>query len=104
VRGFYERAAAQDFDGAWALAGPSFRAAFGNSQAEFERQLSSLQSIEFEELAVSDRTDLSATVTVQTVATHTDRVDRCAGPLLTTRTKDSWVVDPGGVSCQSSPR
>jgi len=99
VRAFYERAAADDFGGAWRLAGPRMRAVYGNSRTEFERQLGSLERIEFPELAVETRSGSTATVRVRTVATHTDRVDRCAGTLQATRSGDRWVVEPAGLSC-----
>jgi eukaryotic-like serine/threonine-protein kinase len=99
VRAFYERAAEDDFAGAWRLAGPRMRAVYGNSRSEFERQLGSLERIEFPELAVETRSGSTATVRVRTVATHTDRVDRCAGTLQATRSGGRWVVEPAGLSC-----
>jgi predicted Ser/Thr protein kinase len=102
VRAFYRRAAAGDFAGAWRLAGPGMRAVFGDSREELERQLSSLQRIEFERLAVVDRADGSATVEVRSVATHTDRVDRCSGTLRTVRSGGRWLVEPAGLQCTSS--
>jgi eukaryotic-like serine/threonine-protein kinase len=101
VRAFYERAAEDDFAGAWRLAGPRMRAVYGGDRAEFERQLASLERIEFPELAVQSRSGSVATVRVRTVATHTDRVDRCAGTLQTTRSGGRWVVEPAGLSCNS---
>jgi hypothetical protein len=99
VRAFYERAAEDDFAGAWRLAGPRMRAVYGDSRAEFERQLGSLERIEFPELATEARSGSTATVRVRTVATHTDRVDRCAGTLQTTRSGGRWLVEPAGLSC-----
>jgi len=75
------------------------RAVYGNSRSEFERQLGSLERIEFPELAVDSRSGSTATVRVRTVATHTDRVDRCAGTLQTSRSGGRWVVEPAGLSC-----
>jgi eukaryotic-like serine/threonine-protein kinase len=99
VRAFYERAAADDFAGAWRLAGPGMRAVYGGSRAEFERQLGSLERIEFPELALAGRSGSTATVRVQTVATHTDRVDRCSGTLRTVRSGGRWQVEPAGLQC-----
>jgi hypothetical protein len=101
VREFYGRAAEGDFAGAWRLAGPEMRALFGNSRAEFERQLGSLEEIEFERVAVVERADGSATLEVRSVATHTDRVDRCSGTLRTVRSGGRWRVEPAGLSCTS---
>ena len=99
VRAFYERAAADDFAGAWRLAGPGMRGVYGGSRAEFERQLGSLERIEFPELALEGRSGATATVRVSTVATHTDRVDRCSGTLRTVRSGDRWLVEPAGLQC-----
>jgi len=38
-------------------------------------------------------------VRVSTVATHTDRVDRCSGTLRTIRSGGRWQVEPAGLSC-----
>jgi serine/threonine-protein kinase len=99
VRAFYERAAADDFAGAWRLAGPGMRAVYGGSRAEFERQLGSLERIEFPELALAGRSGSTATVRVRTVATHTDRVDRCSGTLQTVLSGGRWQVEPAGLTC-----
>ena len=99
VRAFYERAAGDDFTGAWRLAGPGMRAVYGGSRAEFARQLGSLERIEFPELALESRSGATATVRVSTVATHTDRVDRCSGTLRTIRSGGRWQVEPAGLSC-----
>jgi serine/threonine-protein kinase len=96
VRGFYEAAAADDFDRAWELAGPGFRKAFG-SQASLERQLSSLEKIEFRTLELVD----PGTVRVATTATHTNRVDRCTGTLRAVQVGGEWRVDPLGLNCRS---
>ena len=99
VRAFYERAAEDDFAGAWRLAGPGMRAVYGGSRTEFARQLGSLERIEFQELATEGRSGSTATVRVRTVATHTDRVDRCSGTLRTVRAGGRWQVEPAGLSC-----
>jgi hypothetical protein len=101
VRGFYERAARGDFDGAWALAGPAMRAAFGNSLDRFRRELSSLETIDFGRVRVVDRAGDRAMVEVQTVAHHTDRTDTCSGTLAAVRGTDGgWLVDPSGLRCE----
>ncbi len=100
VRAFYRRAAAGHFAGAWKLAGPGMRSAFGNSSEQFRSELSSLRQIEFERVAVTARDDTSATVEIQSVATHDDRVDRCSGTLRTVRDdRGRWVVEPAGLDC-----
>jgi eukaryotic-like serine/threonine-protein kinase len=102
VRAFYRRAAAGRYAAAWRLAGPEMRSAFGGSFARFRGDLSSLRRIEFQRVAIAQRDDTSVTVAIQTVATHDDRVDRCAGTLRTVRGDGGrWVVEPAGVRCSS---
>ena len=103
IRSFYELAADDDFDGAWALAGPRMRAAFGNSQTVFRNDLDSLQSIEFPRLEVVQRSGGRVTVSVQSVASHTDRTDTCGGTLGAVRGEGGgWLVEPDGLSCESA--
>ncbi len=101
VRAFYTRAARNDFAGSWRLAGPRMRAAFGQSEASYARQLDSLQHITFRRLEETARATDRATVAISTRAEHTDRVDLCSGTLTTLRQADgSWRVDPAGVTCR----
>ena len=100
VRAFYRRAAAGSYAGAWRLAGPAMRDAFGDSFERFRDDLSSLRRIQFQQLAVTARDEASVTVAIQSVATHDDRVDRCSGTLRTVRGDGGrWVVEPAGVQC-----
>jgi len=100
VRAFYERAAEDDFDGAWALAGPGVRSAFGGSIAQLEGTLGTLQSISFPRLQETDRTADTATLAFRSVARHTDRVDRCSGTIDTQRAGGgAWRLERLGVSC-----
>jgi serine/threonine protein kinase len=101
VRGFYERAARDDFAGAWALAGPRMRAAFGNDQQRMARDLRSLESIRFVRLKERSRNGSDATLDVQTVARHTDHTDRCSGTLGAVRGGGNWRAEPRGLSCNS---
>ena len=102
VRAFYTRAAEGDFDGAWNLAGPRFRQAFG-SRAGLEDTLGSLRSIEFVKLEETGRRGSTATLQVQTVAEHSTRTDRCSGTLQAVRRGDGWRVEPAGLSCKTDP-
>ena len=78
------------------------RRAFSGSLSRFRAELSSLQHIEFERVAVVERSDAGATVEIRTVATHADRVDHCSGTLRTVRGDDGrWLVDPAGLQCTS---
>ena len=80
VRAFYSRAADGDLGGAWRLAGPRMRAAFGNSREAFEADLGSLRAITFQPpRADGGQRRRRATVEIETTAQHTDRTERCTG-------------------------
>jgi hypothetical protein len=103
VRAFYRRAAAGDYGAAWALAGPGMRQAFNDSFATFSRDLSTLRRIEFVRVRVIATDASTATVDIQTVATHTNRVDHCTGTLRTVRGPGRrWLVEPAGLRCTST--
>jgi hypothetical protein len=103
VRAFYRRAAAGDYARAWSLAGPQMRRAFGDSLQRFSRDLSSLQRIGFQRVAIVARDKAGVTVDIRSVATHVNRVDRCTGTLRAIRDRNGgWLVEPAGVRCISS--
>jgi eukaryotic-like serine/threonine-protein kinase len=102
VRAFYRRAAARNYRAAWRLAGPAMRLAFGNSFERFRADLSSLRHVEFKRVKIVDRSDASAKLQIETIATHAERVDHCTGTLRTIRGQDGrWLVEPAGVRCTS---
>jgi serine/threonine protein kinase len=102
VRAFYRRAAAREYRAAWQLAGPAMRLAFGNRFDRFHTDLSSLEHIEFKRVQIVARSATSATLEIETIATHADRVDHCTGTLRTVRGPDGrWLVEPAGVRCTS---
>jgi eukaryotic-like serine/threonine-protein kinase len=98
VQGLYQRAANGDFEGAWALAGPGVRSQLGGYDA-FVATLDSLESIEFTKLKPKRPKDGTARVDIETVATHTDRVDRCKGKADMVEQGSGWVVEHLDVSC-----
>jgi serine/threonine protein kinase len=103
VRAFYRRAARGDYARAWSLAGPQMRRAFGDSLQRFSRDLSSLQRIGFQRVAIVARDKAGVTVDIRSVATHVNRVDRCTGTLRAIRDRNGgWLVEPAGVRCISS--
>ncbi len=100
VRAFYTRAAEGDLRGSWRLAGPKMRAAFGGSFDTFQGDLGSLRSITFRRIEQTATSGDSATVTVETLAEHTDRTERCSGTVQAVRgSRGRWLVDPLGISC-----
>ena len=100
VRAFYERAAKDDFDGSWEIAGPGLRATFGNSKGQLRGTLGTLERIRFRRLNVTEQTSTTATVAISTVATHTNRVDRCNGTFSAIRDPErGWLADDFNVQC-----
>ncbi|HEX8120131.1 MAG TPA: serine/threonine-protein kinase [Solirubrobacteraceae bacterium] len=100
VRAFYSRAAEGDLEGAWRLAGPQMRAAFGNSFETFSGDLGSLRAITFRRLSQTETTGSTAVVALETIAEHTDRTEHCTGTVKTVRSpKGRWLVEPLGVRC-----
>jgi hypothetical protein len=102
VKAFYTRAADHDYAGAWALAGPGMRSAFGGEEAKLVGTFDTLRSVRFTTLA-EDGTQSGATrVRVVTVARHTDRTDHCTGALLARPDgAGGYQVEPAGLSCRS---
>lgn len=101
---FYKRAAAGDYAGAWALAGPGFREQIGTFEG-FRQEQSTLESIEFKQADVVSQRGDSAEVAIQTVATHTDGVDRCQGTLSLARGGPSgWLIDRASIACPQTTR
>jgi len=103
VRAFYERAAADDFDGAWELAGDDLRAAWGGRQTAFEADLRSLESITFPRLEVTEEAGDSATVALRSRARHTAYTDTCDGTIAAARVGGDWRVGRPNISCRRGP-
>jgi hypothetical protein len=91
VQTFYTRAAGDDFEGAWELASPAFQSQLGGYDA-FVGQQSSLQAIEFEKVKVKGSGE-APEVEIETVATHSDRVETCKGSLHLVRGGAAWLID-----------
>jgi hypothetical protein len=98
VEDFYTLAAKDDFEKAWELAGPGVREQLGGYDT-FVATLDSLEKIEFPELQTTLQTGDSATVQLQSVATHSDRVDRCSGSAELTGGGGSWKIERLNVDC-----
>jgi eukaryotic-like serine/threonine-protein kinase len=102
VRSFYESAAGGDFAAAWRLATADLRSQLGGRGA-FESQLSSLEEVEFTRLEITEEGDGSAQIAFATLATHTDRTERCTGSASLLARGGEWRVDRlRGVSCEAA--
>ncbi|MEA2445011.1 MAG: hypothetical protein QOJ12_2303, partial [Thermoleophilales bacterium] len=102
VKDMYERAAAQDYQSAWKLAGPGFRQQIGGYDG-FVNTLGTLQSIQFPRLATVFKSGDSATVEFQSIATHPDRVDQCTGTVQLSVIDGQWLVEHIQPSCNQQP-
>ena len=96
VQGFYTRAAGDDYDEAWALATPALREQLGGYDS-FKGTFGTLQTIELSKVKAK-----GDTVSFESVATHTDRVDRCKGKAQTVASGENRLLDRISVSCKSS--
>jgi predicted Ser/Thr protein kinase len=96
VEDFYELAAAGKFDQAGAAGTESLSAQLGDLDAVFD----TLESIEFTSLDTTSKSGDSAQLEFATVATHTDRTERCTGTAIAIASGGRWLVDSiDGVSC-----
>jgi serine/threonine-protein kinase len=98
---FYTRAANDDFQGAWALGTDNLHAQFNGSFGTFKGTFATLQSIRFPTLKTTSQTATAATVELTSIATHTNRTDRCSGQAKLVRGAGGWLVDHIGVNCTS---
>jgi serine/threonine-protein kinase len=82
------------------LAAPSLRAQLG-PRSTFDGTFTTLEAITFPRLEVTGRSGNSATIALQTVATHTSFTDRCTGTAEATRTgAGRWRIGRLGVQCR----
>jgi eukaryotic-like serine/threonine-protein kinase len=103
VNDFYQRAARDDYQGAWALLTPRGRAQLG-SLSSFSAGQSSLESISFPKLKGKETGD-TATVQLHSKAVHTQRVDQCKGTIDLVRQGGDWRLDGFHIAgCKQSPR
>jgi hypothetical protein len=93
VQGFYTRAADHKFDEAWALASPRLRSQLQGYNS-FKGTFDTLQSIKFSNVKAN-----GDTVSFQSVATHTDHVDRCKGTADTVQSGENRLLDHISVAC-----
>jgi hypothetical protein len=100
VSTFYTSAAGDDYQAAWELATPELQNTLQGYDA-FAAQQSTLESIEFPKLEVTEETGDTATVAFNSIARHTSYTDRCTGSVGLVRQGDTWMLNQlQGVSCQ----
>ena len=76
---------------------------FGSLET-FRSTLATLESIEFPDRRVTSQTDSGATVSVSSVAQHSDRTDNCTGRATLVAEGSRWLVDHIDVNCQASKK
>ena len=103
MRDFYTRAANDDYQAAWALLSPQGQALFG-SYGRFRGTFRTLEGITLTRAQAASTSGSTSSVAIATVATHTNRIDRCTGTVRTVRGGAGWLIDGLSVGCSSSPR
>jgi serine/threonine protein kinase len=107
VQSFYERGAAGDYDGAWALLDASGQSQFG-SESNLATTLKTLESATFSRLDPSITGD-SATVAFEDMAKHVAMgkdpayTDNCRGTVTLRRASGTWRISKLAVQCNRSP-
>jgi hypothetical protein len=92
VQAFYTAAAEDDYEAAWALGTDNLHSQLQGYDS-FAASQSTLESIEFPELEVTEQSGDSATVAFRSIARHTDRTDRRCGTIDVVRGSSGWLVD-----------
>jgi hypothetical protein len=100
VQAFYELAAADRFEEAWALAGEGWREQLGGYRSFRSGDLSQLESISFSSLEPTSVTGDSARVSARTVARLASRTDACRSTYELRRTGGRWRIEDGSVQCR----
>jgi serine/threonine protein kinase len=91
VASFY-KTSIDDPNAAWAMGTDNLHNQLGSEQS-FAGQESTLESIDFPQLKITDQTGDSATVQFRSIARHTNKTDRCHGTIDTVKGSDGWLVD-----------
>jgi hypothetical protein len=92
VSAFYTAAANDDYDTAWSLSTERLHEQVEGYES-FVAGQSTLESIEFPSLEVTEESGNSATVEFRSIARHDTFTDRCQGAIAVVRSGGSWMVD-----------
>jgi eukaryotic-like serine/threonine-protein kinase len=98
VQSFYEDAAAHQYGTAWALADPNMRNELGGYSA-FQNQMSSVRSITFHRIQVTNASANSATVALQTTSVQTNATQQCGGTAQAVKSGGTWLLDGISIHC-----
>jgi serine/threonine-protein kinase len=98
----YQKAAAGDYEGAWALTTGNYQGEVGG-YSSFVNQSSDLESVTFTRLDTTSQTGDSATVEFEDLADHGTYTDHCSGSFGLVRSGGSWLLDDlQSVTCDPS--
>src|SRR4051812_37365734 len=89
VASFY-KTSIDDPHAAWLMGTDNLHSQLQSEQS-FASQESTLKSIDFPQLRVTDQTGDSATVQFQSVARHTTKTDRCRGTISVVKGSSGWL-------------
>jgi eukaryotic-like serine/threonine-protein kinase len=98
VQTFYQRQASHDFNGAWSLADPAFRAQLQGFDS-FQGQSRNMRSITFHKADIVSQSNDSATVAISTTAVHSTHTDNCQGTVDVVRGSTSWLLHQIHITC-----
>ena len=98
VESFYGLSAAHNYDGAWALADPAFRAQLGGYDS-FQAGQSGDVSIRFNSAQVLRQTGDSATVSISTTSVRQDGSHLCGGTVDLNLVSRSWLLHQIHINC-----
>jgi serine/threonine-protein kinase len=102
VSAFYTAAANDDYDTAWSLSTERLHQQVEGYDS-FVAGQSTLESIEFPSLEVTEESGDSATVAFRSIARHDSFTDRCQGEIAVVQQGGSWMVDHiDAASCDRS--
>jgi hypothetical protein len=102
VASFY-KTSIDDPHAAWMMGTDNLHSQLQSEQS-FAAQESTLKSIDFPQLTVTNQTGNSATVQFSSVARHTTKTDRCQGSISVVKGTNGWLVDHlDTVNCTHAP-
>jgi hypothetical protein len=102
VSAFYTAAANDDIDTAWSLSTERLHQQVQGYDS-FAASQSTLESIEFPSLEVTEESGKSASVSFRSIARHESFTDRCQGSIAVVQQGGTWMVDHiDSASCDRS--
>jgi hypothetical protein len=98
VETFYPLAAGHQYQSAWQLADPAFRAQLAGFSA-FQSQQSHVRSIRFDSARIVSQIGSNATVAVQTTPVLDSGTQHCQGTVGLVSGSGGWLLHHIGINC-----